>query len=128
MLQLLNPIRFSRERSVTALMLAQSTKIVKKLIDNGAYVDSQDNENNSVLMYYSSMQWFEGVQTLLNNGANPNIKNRKHETALSIAMKYKNKLKNERQVELINLLKRVTKIKISDKILYNINLVKSYFC
>ena len=126
-LQLLNPIKYSKERGVTALMLAQSTEIVKLLIDNGAYVDSQDNENNSVLMYYSSKQWFEGVQILLNSGANPNIKNKKHETALSIAIKYKNKLKNERQAELINLLKKVTEIKISDKILYNINLVKSYF-
>ncbi|RMZ60067.1 ankyrin repeat domain-containing protein [Chryseobacterium nematophagum] len=76
-------------------------------------------------MYYSSIPWFEGVKFLLDNGANPNIKNRKYETALSIAMKYRDKQKYERKVELINLLKKVTKVNITDMLLYNLNLVNN---
>lgn len=118
--------RYTKEKGITALMLADSIEMIKILVENGAYIDSQDYENNSVLIHYSSRLWFEGVQFLLRNGANPNIKNKKYETALSMVMKYKNG-KYERRFELINLLKKVTKVKISDKILYNVNLVKSYF-
>ena len=124
LLQILNPIKYTDEKGITALMLAQSIDIIKILTKNGAYIDSQDYKYNSVLMYYSSRQWFEGVKLLLDFGANPNIKNKDYDTALTFAIRANKTMTSDRQVELINLLKRVTKVSLTDKILSNFNRIK----
>lgn len=116
LMQSIRPVIFTKIRNVTPLMLAQSTEMIKILLDNGAYVDSQDNRNNTPLMYFSSRQWFAGVRMLLDNGANPNIKNKDFDTALSFALRTRKKVKSDRTVELINLLKKDTKIKFTDRI------------
>jgi len=124
LLQLLNPIKYTDEKGVTALMLAQSSEMINVLVENGAYIDCQDFQNNSVLMYYSSRLWFEGVKVLLDFGANPNIKNKDYNTALTFATRASKTNKSERQAELINLLKRVTKVELTDKLLSSLNRIK----
>jgi len=124
LLQILNPIKYTDEKGITALMLANSIEMVELLVKTGAYVDSLDYQNNSVLMYYSSRQWFVGVKTLLDFGANPNIKNKDYDTALSYAKRSSRLSKSNRKNELLNLLKRVTKEKLIDKLLSSANRIK----
>lgn len=120
----LDNIRYTDEKGITALMLANSMRMIELLVKKGAYIDSQDYQNNSVLMYYSSRQWFEGVKTLLDFGANPNIKNKDYDTALSLAKRAGRSSKSNRQIELLNLLKRVTEEKLIDKLLLSANRIK----
>lgn len=62
--------------------------IIKILLDAGTDVNAQTTDGNAPLMVAALFSNLEAVKLLLAKKANPNLKNKKGETALMIARKY----------------------------------------
>ncbi len=90
----LNELYITKNNSATALMAA-STKghleIVKYLIDEGAYINAENEEGYTALMWASSAGHLEIVKYLISKNANMNVKDNNGVTAL-IAATQKGKL------------------------------------
>lgn len=60
---------------------------IKSAIQEGAKINAQDEEGNTVLHYAVTLKNKEVVEFLVAVGANPNIKNLDNKTALKITQK-----------------------------------------
>ncbi len=65
-----------------------NAKVVKFLLDAGAYVDAKDEYNVTALMNPSYYGYENIVQILLNAGADVNVKNSNGWTALKYALEF----------------------------------------
>jgi len=92
----------------TALMTVYNQSTLKMILDAGAFVNLQDNSGNTALMYivqqYYNPDVLDMVKTLINYGADVNLKNCIGKKALDII--YFNT--NDKAYEIINLIRAYT--------------------
>lgn len=86
------------EDGQTALHIVKDPLILELLIEHGANVNSTDDVNDTPLHYATSDVKLQMVEILLTAGANPNIFNKSHYTALLIGLESSSQLEERAQI------------------------------
>jgi len=93
----LNIVNSNEETPTISVLLSnkltgtEKKEIIDKFIEKGSNINMVDSNGNSPIMYAIQKNHLSTVDLLINNGGDINIKNKKDETALNIALNMKNK-------------------------------------